>query len=124
MYEKYDLDEGGTELRWSQDKVVLISNGSNIIKQGARTACYKVGETVLILWDANEERNESSSTSSLRLLPSKWNPKGQHSDGTWRMDVILKQLVYLYILFPPPSPIIVIYLYNLFRDDTLWFLSQ
>ena len=36
--EKYDLDEGGSELRWSQGEVILISDGSNIIKQGARTA--------------------------------------------------------------------------------------
>ena len=68
----------------------MISDGSNIIKQGARTACYKVGEAVLILWDANKERKESSSTSAQRLLPSKWNPKGKHSDGAWRMDVTLK----------------------------------
>jgi len=79
--EKYYLDKGGSELRWSKSKVVLISDGSNIIKQGARTACYRVGEGVLILWDTNEERNESSSTSALRLLPSKWNPKGKHSYG-------------------------------------------
>ena len=88
--EKYDLDEGGSELRWSQGEVILISDGSNIIKQGACTAYYKVGEAVLNLWDANEERKESSSTSAQRLLPSKWNPKGKHSDGAWRMDVTLK----------------------------------
>ena len=28
--EKYSLDKGGSELRWSQGKVVLVSNGSNI----------------------------------------------------------------------------------------------
>ena len=49
------------------------------MKQGARTACYNVGEAVLICWDTNEERNEPSSTSAQRLLPSKWNPKGKHS---------------------------------------------
>ena len=75
---------------WSQGEVVFISYGSNIIKEGARTACYKAGETVLILWDANEERNEFSSTSAQRLLPSKWNPKGKHSNGAWRMHVALK----------------------------------
>ena len=81
---------GGSELRGSQGKVILISDGSNIIKQGARTACYKVGEEVLISWDANEERNESSLTSAQRLIPSKWDPKGKRSDGAWRMDVTLR----------------------------------
>ena len=38
--EKYTLDEGNTELRWSQGTVILVSNGSNIIKIGSRTACY------------------------------------------------------------------------------------
>ena len=30
--EKYDLDEGGSELRWSRGKAILISDGSNIRK--------------------------------------------------------------------------------------------
>ena len=86
--ESYDLDEGGSELRWSQGKVVLISNGSNIVKIGSRIACYKPREAVLICWDGNEERKEPSTTSPQRLLPSKWNPK-RHSHGAWRMEIIL-----------------------------------
>ena len=42
IFEKYDLDKGGSELRWSQGKVVLILDGSNIIKQGSRTACFRL----------------------------------------------------------------------------------
>ena len=38
---EWNLEEGGTELRWSQGEVVGISNGSNILKPGARTACFK-----------------------------------------------------------------------------------
>ena len=44
----WDLEEGGTELRWSQGEVIEISNGSNILKPGAHAACYKKGEAVMI----------------------------------------------------------------------------
>ena len=84
--EKYTLEEGGTELRWSQGTVVKISNGSNILKCGARTAKFKKGEAVLIKWDANPARNEIESTSAQRLLHSKWNPKQTHTAGSWRFD--------------------------------------
>ena len=78
--ESYDLEEGGSELRWNQGKVVLVSNGANIVKIGSITACYKSGEAVMICWDSNNDRNEPTSTSPQRLLPSKWNPK-IHSNG-------------------------------------------
>ena len=29
--ESYNLDKGGTELRWSQGEVVLVSDGFNIV---------------------------------------------------------------------------------------------
>ena len=38
--ERYELDEGGSELRWSQGEVVKVSDRSNILKPGARSACY------------------------------------------------------------------------------------
>ena len=60
MCESYDLQEGGSELRWSQGKVMLISNGSNILKIGSCTACYKTIEAVLIRWDEKKERHEPS----------------------------------------------------------------
>ena len=85
--ERYELDEGGSELRWSQGEVVKVSDGSNILKPGARSACYAKGEAVLIQWDENKEQNEPSTISSQRLLTSKWNPKGSHSEGAWRFDV-------------------------------------
>ena len=85
--ECYDLEEGGTELRWSQGKVVLVSNGTNMLKPNARTACFKKGEAVMICWGANKERNEAVTVSTQRLLPSKWNPKGKHMEGAWRIDV-------------------------------------
>ena len=61
--ELYELEEGGTELRWIQGKVVSVSDGANIIKPGSRTACFKKGEGVLICWDANKERNEVETVS-------------------------------------------------------------
>ena len=57
------------------------------LKPGTRSACYARGKVVLIQWDKNKERNEPSTTSSQRLLVSKWNPKGRHSEGAWRFDV-------------------------------------
>ena len=84
---EWNLEEGGTELRWSQGEVVDVSDGSNIIKTGARSACYKKGEAVMIRWDADKDRNEHSHVSSQRLLPSKWNPKKEHSEGAWRFDI-------------------------------------
>ena len=86
--EKYTLVEGSTELRWSQGKVILVSNGSNIIKLESRTAYYKKGEAVMICWDANPDRNEESTTSAQRIMTSKWNPKGCHMEGAWRMDIM------------------------------------
>ena len=78
---------------WCQCKVFLILDCSNIIIHGVFTACYNFWEAMLILLDANEERNASSSTSALHLLPFKWNLKSKHSDGAWRVDITLNQLV-------------------------------
>ena len=84
----YDLKEGGSELRWSQGLVILVSDGTNIRKPPpAVTALFKKNEAVMISWDANEARKELESEIAWRLLPSKWNPKGAHVDGSWRMDV-------------------------------------
>ena len=41
----------------------------------------------MILWDANQERKEPASESAFRMLPSKWNPRGAHFEGAWRLDV-------------------------------------
>ena len=62
--EAYDLKKGGIELRWSQGEVVKISNGTNILKSGARSACYKTGEAVMMKWDANLACNEPTTTSA------------------------------------------------------------
>ena len=43
-----NLDEGDTELRWSQGEVVLVSDGFNIVKQNACSACYKKGEAFMM----------------------------------------------------------------------------
>ena len=57
---EYDIEEGGTELRWCQGEVIDISDGLNIVKPGARTSCYKKGEAVMIKWDENKDINEPS----------------------------------------------------------------
>ena len=36
-------------------EVIEISNGSKILKPGARSACYKKGEAVMIKWDENKD---------------------------------------------------------------------
>ena len=66
---------------------IKVSTGKNITRPGARTACFKKGEGVLIRWDANEAYSEPSTTSAQRLLPTKWNPKGKHTEGAWRLDI-------------------------------------
>ena len=83
---EYELDEGGTQLFWSQGEVTLVSNGKNIVIPKKRTACYKAGEAVMIRWDASEERGEESTETAQRLLKTKWNPK-KHCHGGWRLDV-------------------------------------
>ena len=84
---EWNLVEGGTELRWSQGEVVDVSDGTNILKPGARTACYKKGEAVMIRWDEDQDLNEPSHVSAQRLLASKWNPKKEHTKGSWRLDI-------------------------------------
>ena len=37
--EKYNLNDGGSGLRWSQEEVIEISDGKNILKPGARNTC-------------------------------------------------------------------------------------
>ena len=53
MCVSYDLDERGTDLRWSHAEVIIVSNGSNIVKLGSRNACFKAGEAVIMRWDTN-----------------------------------------------------------------------
>ena len=67
--------------------MVDVSDGPNILKTGARSACYKKGEAVMIRWDADKDINKHSHVSSQRLLPSKWNPKKEHSEGAWRFYI-------------------------------------
>ena len=49
-------------------EIFLVSDGANIVKQGSITACYKLGEAVLICWDSNNNRNELISTSPCPVL--------------------------------------------------------
>ena len=49
----YDMDEGVTSLRWSQGGVIIVSNGSNIVKPGTIIALFQAGDGVIISWYAN-----------------------------------------------------------------------
>ncbi len=84
----YELEEGGSVLRWCQGTVTMVSDGKNI-RIGPRSY-YAKGHAVMIHWDATELEPESES--SKELLKSKWNPKGKHTDGSWQLaDVRIKQ---------------------------------
>ena len=36
----------------------------------------------------NSDGNEESTTSAQRLITYKWNPKGSHIEGAWRIDIM------------------------------------
>ena len=81
----YDYKDGsGSELLWCPGKVIMVSDGSNLKLPRARTRCYRAGEAVLMLWDANAARDEVSTESVQPLAARKWNPKGEHMEGAWR----------------------------------------
>ena len=79
---------------------MLISNGSNIVKIGSRTAWYKTMEAVLICCNVNKERKEPSITSAQHLLRSTWNPN-KHSHAAWRMEIILLKQINGKLTFKP-----------------------
>ena len=76
----------GKEPRWCAGEVVLISDGTNIAIPDRPRAKYPKGEAVMMRWDADVAREEPVTTSSARLLVTKWNPKGEQTDGGWRFD--------------------------------------
>ena len=59
----------------------IFSSGSNTVKPGARSACFKSGESGIIRWDSNVSCGEEVSESDQQLLTSKCNPKGNHTEG-------------------------------------------
>eukprot|EP00957_Ditylum_brightwellii_P014919 1125041-Ditylum_brightwellii.AAC.2 len=67
-------------LVWRQGIVLAISDSTNMAKIGHRSAKYKKEEAIMICWDANEDLEETSTESSQKLLKSKWNLKGRHSE--------------------------------------------
>ena len=48
-----------------------------MLKPGARTAKFKLGEAVMINWDTNLDQNERSSTSAQRLQRKNGNQEGK-----------------------------------------------
>ena len=82
----YHLVEGGTEDRWSAGKVILVSDGSNIWDPEKARTWYKKGEGVMMRWDADEARDEPVSESAVKLMSSRWNPRGVQRAGGWRFE--------------------------------------
>ena len=82
------LDEGGnktgTTNRWCTGTVVEVSNGKNLKKT---RSYYKAGEAAEMFFDEIAEQKEKSHKQVHELKNGKWNPKGQHLAGCWRMDV-------------------------------------
>lgn len=58
----WNIEVGGTKLRWSQGEVTDISNSSHYVLKG---------EAVMLRWDESKDKNEPSCISSQCLLPSK-----------------------------------------------------
>jgi len=85
---RYELAEGGAELRWCAGEVVTISNGSNIRKPPpARSAYFGPGEAVMVRWDANAARDEEESESTAQLPPSmRWQKGAPLAEGVWRFQ--------------------------------------
>ena len=81
----YDLNDGGTSLLWRQGVVLEVSDGTNMMR-GPRSK-FKKGEAVRVQWDANEEVGEDVNESVESLLPSRWNPRNKHTEGSWRLDM-------------------------------------
>lgn len=68
---------------WSQGVIQVVSNRSNIIKEGGgfhkRSDCQ-------VLWDCDESRNEDASISVLSLPACNFN---KHIQNSWRLDINL-----------------------------------
>jgi len=45
----------------------------------------------MVHWDAIPDADEGECEYPVRLLPSKWNPKTNHSRDSWRLDVHVKK---------------------------------
>ena len=73
--------------------MILASNGSNIVKPGAISACFQVGQSFIVRWDTYVSYREEVSESAKWLLQSKWNPNGKNTEGIWRLDAETKKIV-------------------------------
>eukprot|EP00957_Ditylum_brightwellii_P163893 12477603-Ditylum_brightwellii.AAC.1 len=65
------MENGKEALVLHQGIVLAISESTNMVEIGHRSAKYKKGEAIMICWDANEDLEETSTVSSQRLLKSK-----------------------------------------------------
>ena len=92
---QYFLDDGRTEIYWSQEEVILVSYEANIPKKQVQQACYKAGEAVIILWEKNKEINAAVIEFPQSLLKSKCNPMATHSHGSWIFDVEIRKINYI-----------------------------
>ena len=83
---KYEEPHTGEEvLEWNQGVVTLVSDGTNL--QKSARSFYKEGEAVLIDFDKKCLRGEKQSVYTVKLKKSKWNPKNNYTEGSWRLDL-------------------------------------
>ena len=83
LFNYADDNDDSDILMWSQGTIQLVSNGSNIPKEGG--GFHKKGD-VKVLWDANADRNEEESISVVSIPKSLFN---KHLQDSWRLDITL-----------------------------------
>ena len=83
LFNYSDLDADDELLMWSQGVIQVVSDGTNIIKEGG--GFHKRGDCQ-VLWDRNESRNEDASSSIVCLPACNFN---KYIENSWRLDVNL-----------------------------------
>ena len=83
LFNYADSDTEDEILMWSQGVIQMVSDGTNIIKEGG--GFYKRGDCQ-VLWDRNESRNEEASISVVSLPACNFN---KYVKNSWRLDINL-----------------------------------
>ena len=83
LFNYADSDTKDKILMWSQGIMQMVSDGTNIIKEGG--GFHKRGD-YQVLWDRNESRNEEASISVVSLPAYNFN---KYVENSWRLDINL-----------------------------------
>ena len=87
IYLQYFINNGTTDIFWSQGEVILVLDGTNIPNNQGWKACYKAEEAVMIRLEKNKEINEAVSELPQRLIRLKWNHMVTHGHGYWSLTL-------------------------------------